>query len=81
MIIDKHPKDVGAPDPELKTSPIADEFDDEIEALRQEVPGEPACYFNNQNFQTGAYVKSGTSLLKCDYGIWIPVGSSDPDNP
>lgn len=76
----KHTKDVGSADPELKTSPIAEEYDAETEALRQEMPGAPACFFNNQSFKTGAVVKSGTILLKCDYGIWVPAGSSDPDN-
>jgi len=77
----KHAEDVGAPDPELNTSPIADEGDEETEVLRQEEPGEPVCYFNNKRFSTGAYIKSGTSILKCDYGIWIPAGPADPDNP
>ncbi len=77
----KHAKDVGAPDPELNTSPIAEEGGDETEILRLEVPGEPVCYFNNQSFPTGTHIKSGTSLLKCDYGIWIPAGPADPDNP
>ncbi len=77
----KHTEDVGAPDPELNTSPIAEEGSDDTEILRQEVPGEPVCYFNNKSFATGAHVKSGTSLLKCDYGIWIPAGPADPDNP
>ncbi|MBT8128551.1 MAG: DUF1496 domain-containing protein [Gammaproteobacteria bacterium] len=77
----EHAVDVGVPDPELRTSPIAEEIDDETETLRQEVPGEAVCYFNNKSFKTGAYIKSGTSILKCDYGIWIPAGPSDPDNP
>jgi hypothetical protein len=81
MTILKHTQDVGAPDPELNTSPIADESSSESEVLRQEMPGEPVCYFNDQSFPTGAYVKSGTSLLKCVYGIWEQAGSSDPDNP
>ena len=76
-----HTLNVGAPDPELNNSPIAEESDSESEVLRQEVPGEPVCYFNGQSFATGTYVKSGTSLLKCDYGIWMPAGPSDPDNP
>ena len=77
----EHAVDVGVPDPELNTSPIADETDEETEVLRQEMPGEPVCYFNNQSFRTGAYVKSGTSILKCQYGIWVPAGPADPDNP
>ena len=77
----KHTQDVGAPDPELNTSPIAEENDDESETLRQQVPGEPVCYFNDQSFPTGAYIKSGGSLLRCDYGIWVQAGHADPDNP
>ncbi len=46
----EHAVDVGVPDPELNTSPIADETDEETEVLRQEVPGEPVCYFNNRSF-------------------------------
>jgi hypothetical protein len=76
----KHAEDVGVADPELNTSPIAEEGDDETEVLRQEVPGETVCYFNNQSFTTGAYIKTGTVLLKCDYGIWIPAGPADPEN-
>jgi len=77
----KHAYDVGAPDPELNTSPIAEENDNESEALRQEVPGEAVCYFNNKSYPTNTYIKSGSSLLKCDYGIWMPAGPADPDNP
>lgn len=81
MAESKHVVDVGAPDPELNTSPIAEEGSEDTEALRLEVPGEPVCYFNDKKFATGAYVKSGTSVLKCDYGIWVPAGPADPDNP
>jgi hypothetical protein len=81
MTESKHAADVGAPDPELATSPIAEEGSDNVETLRLEVPGEAVCYFNDKQFVTGDFVKSGTSLLKCDYGIWIPAGPADPDNP
>jgi hypothetical protein len=81
MTESKHTVDVGAPDPELNTSPIAEEGSDESEILRQEVPGEPVCYFNNKSFANGTHIKSGTSILKCDYGIWIPAGPADTDNP
>ena len=76
-----HTEDVGAPDPELNTSPIADEGDEDMETLRQQVPGEPVCFFNNNSYPTGSFVKSGSSLLMCDYGIWVPGGPADPDNP
>lgn len=35
----KHVKSVGAPDPELKNSAIADEGDDEFEVIKLEAPG------------------------------------------
>jgi hypothetical protein len=72
---------VGAPDPELRNSEIAEETDEDYEVLRREVPGEPVCYFNNASFRNGAYVCSGSTLLRCDYGIWMRMGSCDPDNP
>lgn len=72
---------VGAQDPELKNSPVAEEMDDEVQALKQELPGEPACHFNNQAFAHGEYVCSSNALLRCDYGIWVRTGSCDSDNP
>ncbi len=81
MAQSKHAEDVGSADPELNTSPVAEEGSDETEVLRQEVPGEPVCYFNNRKFATGDYIKTGTAILKCDYGIWVPAGPADPDNP
>ena len=29
----------------------------------------------------GSHICSGGTLLRCDYGIWLEVGSCDPDNP
>lgn len=72
--------DVGAQDSELKNSPVW-ESDEESEALREESPGEPVCFFNNKAYEHNTVVKSGTVLLRCDHGIWFPVGPSDPDNP
>jgi hypothetical protein len=72
---------VGAPDPELRTSPILEEQDEDFEVLKLETPGEPVCYFNNRSFPQGARVCSGEALLRCDYGIWIRIGSCDRDSP
>ena len=72
---------VGAPDPELKNSPIALETDEDFEVMKQELPGEPVCFFNSKAYSHGVYVCSGDVLLRCDYGIWIRLGSCDPDNP
>ena len=72
---------VGAPDPEAKMSPIAEETDEEYEVVKQEVPGEPVCYFNGTPYNNDQNVCSGSARLRCNYGIWVRVGSCDPDNP
>ncbi|WP_207062539.1 DUF1496 domain-containing protein [Motiliproteus sp. SC1-56] len=72
---------VGAQDPELQNSPITDEVDEEYEVIRQEVAEAPACYFNDVAYPAGSYVRDGTSLLICDKGVWVNLGSGDPDNP
>ena len=76
-----HVQTVGAPDPELKNSAIADEGDDEFEVIKLESPGSPACYFNSTSFAHGKYVCSGDTLLRCDRGVWKREGTCDPDNP
>ena len=72
---------VGAQDPELRNSPIAQEEDEDTEVVRQQVPGEPVCWFNGRDYRDGAYVRSGSLLLKCEHGIWIDGGTGDPDHP
>jgi len=73
--------DLGAQDPERRNSPVAEEGDDDSDVLRQAIPGEPFCCFNDTDFPHGAYIRTGTVILRCDRGIWVPVGPSDPDNP
>jgi hypothetical protein len=73
--------DVGAVDPELKTSPIAQEFDEESDTLRLQVPGEPVCYYNGRAYPNGTYVRSSTQVLKCQFGVWVEAGPADPTNP
>lgn len=76
------PIQVGAPDPELNTSPILEEFDEEFPALAQQFDELPVCYFNNVAYDTGTFVCSGTGeLLRCEKGVWVLEGSCDPDNP
>jgi hypothetical protein len=72
---------VGAQDPQLKNSPIAEEEGEDTEVVRQQVPGEPVCFFNGKAYENGDYVASGPELLRCSYGIWIDAGGSDPGNP
>ncbi|MGD8588641.1 MAG: hypothetical protein PVG22_07385 [Chromatiales bacterium] len=66
---------VGAPDPELRNSPIFDEEDDEFLSLDAELES-GLCYFNDQIYRLGEYVCSGDELLRCEtYGVWIREGS------
>jgi len=72
---------VGSQDPERRNSPVAGEMDEDRELPRQEVGEEAVCYFNDQVYEHGAYVRSGTVLLKCSRGLWMEAGPGDPDNP
>jgi hypothetical protein len=83
MVTNVGTRDVGAVDPKLKTSPIAEEMSEEWQLLRQEVPEGSAsvCYFNGEAFQSGSFVRSGTVVLECREGLWIEVGPADPRNP
>ncbi len=73
--------DLGVQDPEAHNSPVAWEEDEDTDTLRETLPGDPVCYFNDQAFEHDAVVKAGTVLLRCDRGLWVPAGPSDPDNP
>jgi len=74
-----HVLQVGAPDPERKTSPIFDEYeelslDTELEA--------GTCYFNDSAYPIGTYVLSGSELLRCDgRGVWERTGEMRADSP
>jgi len=74
----KHlPPQVGAVDPERKTSPILDEdaefsLDLELEST--------ACYFNNVAYPIGQFVLSGNELLHCEErGLWVRRGEMRTD--
>jgi hypothetical protein len=67
---------VGAPDPELKTSPIFDQ-DDEI-SLDLELEAS-VCYFNDVAYPIGEYVISGSEVLRCEgRGVWVREGETQP---
>ncbi len=68
--------EVGAPDPELKTSPIFDNETEEWEYEDLELES-GVCYFNDATFPLGEHVSSGGELLCCmERGVWVRVGSS-----
>lgn len=68
----ERPPQVGAPDPELETSPILD-----AEEREDVEPGGTGavCYFNGVSYPVGQYVLSGHEVLRCEHpGIWVPQG-------
>jgi hypothetical protein len=68
-----HAPQVGAPDPERRNSPILDRWDGGEPDLDSELEGS-ACYFNDQRYDIGEYVRSGDELLHCsERGIWLKV--------
>jgi len=76
----KDPRQVGAPDPELRTSPIVDESElDEHAGSRDLELEEGVCYFNGEAFPIGTYVLSGDELLQCTgRGVWAAKGEKRP---
>ena len=75
--MDTKPQQLGSQDPELKNSPVAWEGDEDTEGLREEIADEPVCFFNDRAYAHGTIVSSGSSLLRCDHGIWVPADSSE----
>ena len=72
---------VGVSDPELKTSFIVEDTDEEFEVTAQEVEDLPVCYFNDSSYANGKYVcSSSAELLHCKNGLWIREGTCDPEN-
>jgi len=70
------PPQVGAPDPELKNSPIIDASEFDEHAASPDLESEAGvCWFNAQAFPIGATVLSGSEVLECsDRGVWVSKG-------
>jgi hypothetical protein len=67
---------VGAPNPDLETSPIVGE-DDQVE-VEPNVKG-GGCYFNGVSYRIGESVLSGSELLHCEApGVWVREGELPP---
>ncbi len=76
-----HATQVGAPDPELRNSPILDESADNEETGAERDSVEFAqCQFNDIDYADGSEVCSGDELLQCSRGTWLRSGSCDPEN-
>jgi len=73
MTTSRHAPQLGAPDPELRNSPILDRWDAGEPDLDSELEA-GACYFNDRRYAFGEYVRSGDELLHCsERGIWLKV--------
>jgi hypothetical protein len=63
---------VGAPNAELKNSPIVDEFDFEEQADALSLEYQGPCYFNGKAYAPGTRVCSGSEVLLCTReGLWV----------
>lgn len=70
---------VGAPDPERRTSPILDEYEELSLDMELEAG---TCYFNDTAYPIGAYVLSGDELLHGEErGVWVRKGEMRPNAP
>jgi hypothetical protein len=72
---------VGAPDLELRNSPIVEEINEDAENITLDTSERSLCYFNGKAYADGQFVCSGSQLLRCDRGLWFDEGSCDPNNP
>ena len=72
---------LGAVDPERKTSPVAWEADEDTETLRESLPDTTVCFFNDLVYDHGTVVMSGSVLLRCEHGLWLPAGPTDDSKP
>lgn len=69
---------VGAPDPELRTSPIVErEEAEELPSLDDELE-QGVCYFNDVRYPVGQYVRCGDEVLRCVRGVWVSKGETRP---
>lgn len=69
-------REVGASDPEHRTSLVLDAVDEEFEPSVSE-QGLQVCYYNDEEFSVGTYVSAGSVLLRCEKGgVWVRAGSS-----
>jgi hypothetical protein len=76
LMVQKIPQ-VGAPDPELRNSPILDDEDEELATELEVETG--VCYFNSVAYALGAYEMRGSELLHCEErGVWVRSGEMRP---
>ena len=68
---------VGAADPEHRSSPIQIDPEQSFELVREQLGDDVAgCYFNDVLYAEGSCVLSGSTYLRCEQGIWREAGSA-----
>jgi hypothetical protein len=72
---------VGAQDLELRNSPVVQEVNEDMDDISLDAAESALCYFNAKAYPEGAFVCSGSELLRCERGVWFSEGGCDPDNP
>lgn len=80
MTTPSHIRQVGAPDPERRNSPIIEDTDEEFNYAGQELSEAPRCYFNDVAFPVGEFVCSGSEMLQKqgkDERERVPLRSTD----
>lgn len=73
----KHPINLGSPIPELKNSPVISNIEDERAMIEAQIPEERMCYFNDEIYEHGTFIKSNAITLECDRGVWVEVPAGD----
>ena len=74
-----HVPQVGSGDPERRNSPVQTDPEQSFELLREQIGDEASgCYFNDVLYADGSHVASGSTLLRCERGVWREVGSRVP---
>ena len=71
---------VGVADPERRNSPVLSDPEQSFELLREQLGDESAvgCYFNDAFYTDGSHVRSGSTYLRCERGMWVEVESQVP---
>lgn len=78
----EHAPRVGTADPVRRNSPIQTDPTQSFELMREQVGDEAVgCYFNDQRYDEGSFVLSGSTYLRCERGIWVEAGTTAPLSP
>ena len=71
-------KNLGDQDAEKRNSPVLNENDVQDFVFYDRHRG-ASCFFNDRSYPEGSLVRSGTTLMRCDHGLWVIAGNGDSD--